>query len=87
MTASNREQRAHQRRAIAEVLLYGAASGVLIAILKLTEYRFLVVEHSLEVYGVVIAALFAGLGIWLGANLRRRRTQAVQIGKAQGLLP
>ena len=33
--------------------------------LKLVEYRFPVVEHSLQIYGGVVAAVFAGLGIWL----------------------
>jgi len=55
------------------VLLYGLLGGVLIAVLKLTEYRFLVVEHSLEIYGGLIAALFAALGIWLGLKLTRTK--------------
>ena len=33
------------------ILIYGLLGGVLIVMLKLTEYRFLVVEHSLEIYG------------------------------------
>jgi DNA-binding CsgD family transcriptional regulator len=53
------------------VFLYGLLGGVLIAALKLVEYRFLVVEHSLEMYGGVIAALFAALGICLGLKLTR----------------
>ena len=32
-------------------LLFGLLGGALIALLKLIEYRFLVVEHSLEIYG------------------------------------
>ncbi|MFL5386355.1 MAG: NUDIX hydrolase [Longimicrobiaceae bacterium] len=48
------------------ILLYGLLGGVLIAGLEFVEYRFLVVEHSLEIYGGIVAALFAGLGIWLG---------------------
>jgi DNA-binding CsgD family transcriptional regulator len=55
------------------VLLYGMLGGVLIAFLKVIEYRFLVVEHSLEIYGGVVAALFAALGIWLGLKLTRTR--------------
>ena len=51
------------------VLLYGLVGGVLIAGLKLIEYRWLVVEHSIEIYGGLVAALFAGLGIWLGLRL------------------
>jgi NarL family two-component system response regulator LiaR len=55
------------------ILLYGALAGLLILGLKLAEYRFLVVEHSLEIYGGLVAATFAGLGIWMGSKLDRRR--------------
>ena len=55
------------------VLVYGAAGGVLIALLKLAEYRFLVVEHSLEIYGGLVALVFAGVGIWLGLTLTRTK--------------
>ena len=55
------------------VLLYGLLCGVLIVALKLIEYRWLVVEHSLEIYGGLVAALFAGLGIWLGLKLTRQK--------------
>jgi two-component system, NarL family, response regulator LiaR len=53
------------------VLLYGLIAGVLIAGLKLIEYRWLVVEHSVEIYGALVAAVFAGLGLWLGRRLTR----------------
>ena len=55
------------------ILLYGLLGGVLIAALKLIEYRFLVLEHSLEIYGGIVAALFSGLGIWLGLKLTKTR--------------
>lgn len=55
------------------VLIYGILGGVLIAVLKLVEYRFLVLEHSLEIYGGIVAALFSALGIWLGLKLTRTR--------------
>jgi NarL family two-component system response regulator LiaR len=66
-----------RRRAVRDILLYGVAGGLLIAVLKLTEYRFLVVEHSVEIYGSLIAALFAGLGIWLGQTLTRKRPAVI----------
>src|SRR5580765_8108013 len=62
-------------RALRDILLYGLCGGVLITLLKLTEYRFLVVEHSVEPYGGLIAAIFASLGIWLGLTLTRRKVQ------------
>jgi NarL family two-component system response regulator LiaR len=59
------------------ILLYGLLGGVLIAGLKLIEYHFLIVEHSVEIYGGIIAALFAALGIWLGLKLTRTRETIV----------
>src|ERR1043166_6944771 len=53
------------------VLLYGLLAGVLVAGLKFIEYRWLVVEHSVEIYGGLVAALSASLGIWLGIRLTR----------------
>jgi DNA-binding CsgD family transcriptional regulator len=59
------------------VLVYGILGGLLIAALKMVEYRFLVLEHSLEIYGGIVALLFAGLGIWLGLKLTRPREKVV----------
>lgn len=55
------------------VLLCGLIAGLLIAALQWTEYRFLVLEHSIEIYAGLIAAVFAALGIWLGLKLTGRR--------------
>ena len=59
------------------VFLYGLIGGLLIAVLKWTEYRFLVIEHSLEIYGGLVAATFAVLGIWLGVRLTRTNERVV----------
>jgi DNA-binding CsgD family transcriptional regulator len=60
-----------------QILLYGLIGGILIAALKWTEYRFLVIEHSIEIYGGLIAATFAALGIWLGLKLTGRPERVV----------
>lgn len=59
------------------ILVYGACGGLLIVLLQVVQYRFLVIEHSLEIYGAVIAAIFAGVGIWLG--LRLTKTERVVV--------
>jgi NarL family two-component system response regulator LiaR len=73
------------------VLLYGLIGGILIALLKWTEYRFLVVEHSVEVYGGFIAATFAAVGIWLGLKLTKTQprivVQEVAVPSAQPFAP
>lgn len=59
------------------VLLYGLLAGLLTVVLRLTEYRFLVLEHSLEIYGGIVAVIFAGLGIWLGLKLTKTKETIV----------
>lgn len=66
-----------ERAFIRTVLLYGAIGGALIAALKIVEYRFLVVEHTLAIYGGIVALVFAALGIWLGLKLVRPRETVV----------
>jgi NarL family two-component system response regulator LiaR len=59
------------------ILIYGLCGGVLIVILKLVEYRFLVIQHSIEIYGGLIALLFAMLGIWLGLKLTKNKETVI----------
>jgi two-component system, NarL family, response regulator LiaR len=70
------------------VLMYGLIGGILIALLQWTEYQFLVVEHSIEIYGGLIAATFAVLGIWLGLTLTAKRqtivVREVAVAAAEG---
>lgn len=58
-------------------LIYGVCGGLLIALLKYIEYRFIVIEHSIEIYGGLIAVLFAGVGIWLGLKLTKKEEVVV----------
>jgi two-component system, NarL family, response regulator LiaR len=59
------------------VLIYGLIGGIVITVLKWTEYRFLVLEHSFEIYGGLIAITFAALGIWLGLRVSGKREKVV----------
>ena len=62
-----------KKQTLIHTLIYGLCGGVLIVVLRLVEYRFLVVEHSIEIYGGLIAVLFAGVGIWLGLKLTKKK--------------
>ena len=62
-----------KKQTLIYALGYGLCGGLLILVLKLVEYRFLVLHHSVEIYGGLIALLFAGLGIWLGLKLTRKK--------------
>ena len=58
-------------------LIFGLVGGLLIATLQFTEYRFVVIQHSVELYGALVAILFAAFGIWLGLRFTRRRETIV----------
>lgn len=62
-----------KRQTLIHVFVYGLCGGVLIVALKLIEFRFLVVDHMIEIYGGLIAVIFAGLGIWLGFKSNRKK--------------
>jgi DNA-binding CsgD family transcriptional regulator len=59
------------------ILIYGLIGGAVIALLELIEYQYLVLEHSVEIYGALIAALFAAFGIWLGLRITQVRERVV----------
>ena len=59
--------------------IYGVCGGLLIVAMRFVEYRFLVVQHSFEIYGALIAAAFAAVGIWLGLAMTRREIVVKEI--------
>ena len=61
------------------MVIFGVSAGVLITAMRLVEYRFLVVEHSVELYGAIVAGAFAAAGIWLGRKLTRPKTVHVPV--------
>ncbi|MBD8525598.1 helix-turn-helix domain-containing protein [Pseudomarimonas arenosa] len=64
---------------IGHVAAFGLLGGALITGLRLIEYRWLVLSHSFEIYAALVATLFAGLGIWLGRSLSRRRIEVREV--------
>ena len=67
-----------KKQILVYALIYGLCGGLLIAALKLIEYRFLVLEHSIEIYGGLIAVVFAALGVWLGLKVTRKEQVIVE---------
>lgn len=55
-------------------LAYGLGIGVLAAGMAWIKYRFVILDHALELYGLIVAVLFICLGIWLGLRLSKPKT-------------
>jgi DNA-binding CsgD family transcriptional regulator len=62
-------------------LLYGAALAVLLFLLKWLQWRFIIIDLSIEIYIGVIALMFTILGIWLAQKLARPGIKTVVIEK------
>ncbi|RYZ52178.1 MAG: response regulator transcription factor [Sphingobacteriales bacterium] len=61
-----------------QIIIYALALSLLAVGLKLVEYRFLVLRHSFEVYGSIIALVFAGLGIYGGSRLTAKKRLIIE---------
>jgi two-component system, NarL family, response regulator LiaR len=67
--------------------MYGCCMALLLFLLKWLEWRFLVLDHAIEVYGGAIAILFTGLGIWLALKLTKPKIQTLTIEKEVYISP
>ncbi len=55
-----------------ETIIYGICLAFLLFLLKWLELRFILFDHSFEIYIGFIAIIFTSLGIWLALKLSRR---------------
>ncbi len=63
------------------IFLYGISIAVLILVLKWLQWKFLIVDHSLEIYIGLIAVFFTIFGIWLATQLVKPKVQKVVVEK------
>lgn len=63
------------------ILLYGSSLALLLLLLRWLEFRFLVLNHALDLYIGAIALIFMGLGVWLALKLAKPKTQTIIVEK------
>lgn len=61
-----------------KLLLYGAILALLTIILQLAEYRFLVIDHTIELYVGIVALIFVVLGVVMGKKLTTPKEVVVE---------
>lgn len=62
-------------------LIYGLSLALLLFLLKWLELRFIIFDHSLEIYIGAIALIFTMLGIWLALKLSKPKMKTVFVEK------
>ncbi|OQP57567.1 helix-turn-helix transcriptional regulator [Niastella populi] len=68
-------------------ILYGACMAILLFLLKWLQFRFVIIDHALEIYVGAIAIIFTGLGIWLALKLARPKVKTVVVEKEVYITP
>jgi len=69
------------------IILYGSSLALLLLLLRWLEFRFLVLNHALDIYIGAIALIFTGLGIWLALKLAKPKTQTIIVEKEVYIKP
>jgi DNA-binding CsgD family transcriptional regulator len=62
---------------VKRAIFYGLIGGVLLALLKLIEYKHFVEAYPSEIYGGLTAAIFSALGVYFGLRWSRSREVVV----------
>jgi DNA-binding CsgD family transcriptional regulator len=57
------------------LLIYSLFLAVLSIVLKATEYWFWVKLNVFDIYGILIALIFLGAGLWLGMRLNQKNSE------------
>jgi len=62
-------------------ILYSISLAFLLFLLKWLELRFIIFDHSFEIYIGFIAVIFTALGIWLALKLSKPKIETVVVEK------
>jgi two-component system, NarL family, response regulator LiaR len=62
-------------------IVYSISLALLLFLLKWLELRFIIFDHSFEIYIGFIAVIFTALGIWLALKLSKPKIETVVVEK------
>jgi len=62
-------------------IIYSISLALLLFLLKWLELRFIIFDHSFEIYIGFIALIFTGLGIWLAVKLSKPKIETRVVEK------
>lgn len=63
------------------IILYGFCAAILIFVLKWLQWKYLIVDSSLDIYIGLIAVFFTILGVWVATHLVKPKIQKVVVEK------
>lgn len=61
-----------------QLILFGIMLAALMLVLQIAQYRFIMLEHSAELYAGIVAVIFVVLGIVMGRRLTKPKEIVVE---------
>lgn len=66
---------------IKHIILYGVILAILVFTLKWLQWKFLIVDNSIDIYIGLIAVFFTILGVWVATQLVKPKVQTIIVEK------
>lgn len=66
---------------VKSILLYAVLMALLVFALKWMQWKYLIVDHSVDIYVGLIAVFFTLLGIWVASQLTKPKIETVVVEK------
>lgn len=63
------------------IIMYGFTLAILVFVLKLLQWKFLIIDNSLDIYIGLIAVFFTILGVWVATQLTKPKIKTVFVEK------
>ena len=61
-----------------QALIFGSVLALLAVSIKWLEYRFVILNYAIEIYGSALAIIFTIVGIWAGRKLTDRKKEYIR---------
>ena len=66
---------------IKHIFLYGLILAILVFALKWIQWKFLIVDNSIDIYIGLIAVFFTALGVWIATQVVKPKTRTIVVEK------
>lgn len=66
---------------IKHIVIYGLTLAILVFVLKLLQWKFLIVDNTIDIYVGLVAVFFTVLGIWVASQLIKSKVKTVIVEK------
>lgn len=60
------------------IVSIGLLLGLIFMLMQLTHYRWVVMNNTFELYAILVAIIFTGIGIWAGKQFMKPKTKLVE---------